>query len=124
MKKHQMKDSRTPRVAQLKPGQYADGSPLDDLQYLECKLILKTDEFTSPKGFKKYGKPVARADATPSASMPDIRHGKHMKNFKTTDPRTTRVTDLKPRQYRGASPPDRGVAAGQGPAAAGAGPRQ
>jgi hypothetical protein len=61
MKKLQMKDPRTTRVADLKPGQYADGSALDDVQYLECKLILKPDEFTSPKGFKKYAKLVAQA---------------------------------------------------------------
>ena len=61
MKKLKMADPRTTRVADLKLGQYADGSPLDDVQYLECKLILKTDEFTSPKGFKKYGKLVGRA---------------------------------------------------------------
>jgi hypothetical protein len=56
-----MADPRTSRPGDLKPGQYADGTPLDDIQYLECKLILKTDEFTSAKGFKKYAKLVARA---------------------------------------------------------------
>src|SRR5215467_7180823 len=61
MKKLKMADPRTTRTADLKPGQYADGSPLEDVQYLECKLILKTDEFTSAKGFKKYGKLVALA---------------------------------------------------------------
>jgi hypothetical protein len=60
MKKREMADLRTARVADLKPGLYADGSPLDDIRYLECKLILKTDEFTSAKGFLKYGKLVAR----------------------------------------------------------------
>ena len=54
-------DPRNTRVADLQPGQYADGSALHDIQYLECKLILKTDEFTSPAGFRKYGKLVARA---------------------------------------------------------------
>ena len=61
MKKLKMADPRTGRVGDLKPGQYADGSPLHDVQYLECKLILKTDEFTSPKGFRKYAKLVAQA---------------------------------------------------------------
>jgi hypothetical protein len=56
-----MNDPRTTRVADLQPGQYADGSALHDIQFLECKLILKTDEFTSPAGFRKYGKLVARA---------------------------------------------------------------
>lgn len=61
MKKPRMADPRTTRVSDLKPGHYADGSPLDDIQYLECKLILKTDQFTSAKGFKKYAKLVAQA---------------------------------------------------------------
>lgn len=33
MRKLKMADLRTTRVADLKPGQYADGSPLDDVQY-------------------------------------------------------------------------------------------
>ncbi len=61
MKKARMADPRATRVDDLAPGQYADGSPLDDIQYLECKLILKTDEFTSAKGFGKYARLVARA---------------------------------------------------------------
>ena len=61
MKKLRMADPRTTRVSDLKPGQYADGSPLDDVQYLECKLNLKSDEFTSAKGFRKYAKLVAKA---------------------------------------------------------------
>jgi hypothetical protein len=56
-----IEDPRTTRVAELQAGQYTDGSPLHDVQYLECKLILKTDEFGSPAGFRKYGKLVARA---------------------------------------------------------------
>ena len=61
MGKESQPDPRTTRVPDLKPGTYRDGSPLDDIQYLECKLILKPDAFTSPKGFRKYGKLVARA---------------------------------------------------------------
>jgi hypothetical protein len=61
MKQIKMADPRSGRTADLKPGHYADGSRLDDVQFLECKLILKTDEFTSPKGFKKYAKLVAQA---------------------------------------------------------------
>jgi hypothetical protein len=37
----------------LKPGTYSDGHPLDDIQYLECKLILKPDRFTSAKVFQE-----------------------------------------------------------------------
>ncbi len=61
MKKLKTTDPRTTRVADLKQGRYEDGSPLHDIQYLECKLILKTAEFTSPKGFRKYAKLVAQA---------------------------------------------------------------
>ena len=82
MKQLKLADPRTTRVGDLKPGQYADGSPLDDVQYLECKLILKTDEFTSAKGFRKYAKLVAKAaeecgvgfdTSTAKGSRPAIR---------------------------------------------------
>jgi len=57
--------SKTPlqpgRVPDLKPGKYSDGHPLDEVQYLECKLILKPDRFTSAKVFQEYGDVVARA---------------------------------------------------------------
>lgn len=54
-------EGQTERVPDLKPGQYSDGSPLDTVQYLECKLILKPDRFTSAKVFFEYGELVARA---------------------------------------------------------------
>src|SRR6516164_1812255 len=33
-------EARPTRVADLKQGQYSDGHPLDEVQYIECKLIL------------------------------------------------------------------------------------
>ena len=48
------------RPADLKPGKYSDGGPLDEVQYLECKLILKPDRFTAAKTFFDYGNLVAR----------------------------------------------------------------
>jgi len=51
---------REPRFADHKQGQYSDGSPLDEVQYLECKLILRPDRFTAAKVFFEYGKLVAR----------------------------------------------------------------
>ncbi len=48
------------RTPDLKQGQYSDGSPLDEVQYLECKLILKPDRFTAAKVFFEYGKLVAQ----------------------------------------------------------------
>jgi hypothetical protein len=53
-------ESRPGRVPDLKQGQYSDGGPLDEVQYLECKLILKPDRFTAAKVFFEYGKLVAR----------------------------------------------------------------
>jgi hypothetical protein len=47
-------------VADIKQARYSDGHPLDDVQYLECKLILKPDRFTAAKVFLDYGKLVAR----------------------------------------------------------------
>jgi hypothetical protein len=39
----------------LKEGTYSDGHPLDQVEYLECKLILKPDRFTAAKTFLEYG---------------------------------------------------------------------
>ena len=39
---------------------YADGTPLHQVQYLEAKLILKPDNFTSVQGFRDFGKIVQR----------------------------------------------------------------
>ena len=39
---------------------YADGAPLDRVQYLEAKLILKPDRFTSVQSFRQFGKIVQR----------------------------------------------------------------
>ena len=50
--------SQPPPVAE--PGQYSDGHPLDEVQYLECKLILKPDRFTAAKVFLDYGKLVTK----------------------------------------------------------------
>jgi hypothetical protein len=54
------KESQAALVPVLKQGEYSDGSPLDELHYLECKLILKPDRFTSAEVFFEYGKLVAR----------------------------------------------------------------
>lgn len=61
---------------------YVDGHPLDEIQYLEAKLILKPDRFTSVESFRDFGKIVKRAaketdvDFIPdpqSGLRPDIR---------------------------------------------------
>jgi len=48
-------------LADLKKGAYSDGHPLDDVQYLECKLILKGDRFTSVDSFHEFSKFVKKA---------------------------------------------------------------
>ena len=35
---------------------YSDGHPLDVIQYLEAKLILKPDPFTSVESFREFGR--------------------------------------------------------------------
>jgi len=61
---------------------YADGAPLDKVNYLEAKLILKPDRFTSVEVFRDFGKIVQKIAkktgvsfiADPSTSRrPEIR---------------------------------------------------
>jgi hypothetical protein len=49
------------RAAGLDHETYADGSPLDEVHYLECKLILKPDRFTCVQDFHEYGSIVRQA---------------------------------------------------------------
>ncbi|MGC1341313.1 MAG: hypothetical protein WA854_03240 [Candidatus Binataceae bacterium] len=49
------------RISHPKPGTYSDGHPLDEVHYLECKLILKPDRFIAPPSFHDYAKIVRRA---------------------------------------------------------------
>ena len=64
------------RVPDLKPGTYKDGQPLHEVQFLECKTILKPERFTSAKSFREYAKLVERAaeendvDCTDKAAAP------------------------------------------------------
>jgi hypothetical protein len=56
------KAAKTPEPPPAHPavtsGAYADGAPLDQVQYLEAKLILKPDRFTSVQSFRDFGKLV------------------------------------------------------------------
>lgn len=49
----------TPSVAAM--AAYADGQPLDKITYLEAKLILKPDRFTSVQSFRDFGKIVKQS---------------------------------------------------------------
>jgi hypothetical protein len=55
------KDTALERDPELKPQTYSDGHPLDQVHYLESKLILKPDHFTSLESFHEYAKLVRRA---------------------------------------------------------------
>jgi len=46
------------QVAAADMARYADGKPLDKITYLEAKLILKPDRFTSVQSFRDFGKIV------------------------------------------------------------------
>src|SRR6516165_9427401 len=61
------------RVPDIKPGVYADGLPLHEVQYLQCKLILRPNKFTSRKRLFDFAK-LLQGPAT-----------KHKVNF-STDP--------------------------------------
>lgn len=56
------KDDPPPQMfPDLHQGKYSDGHPLDDVHYLECKIILKPDRFTSRQGFVDFNKLALRA---------------------------------------------------------------
>src|SRR5215813_3579352 len=44
----------------LKPGKYSDGLPLNEVQYLECKIILRPNHFTSRQSFFDFAKVMRR----------------------------------------------------------------
>jgi hypothetical protein len=44
-------------------GHYEDGTPFDEITYLEAKLILKPDRFTSVQSFRQFGARVQRIAA-------------------------------------------------------------
>lgn len=79
------KDKKLKKVIEVKqpdsssppPGAaYADGAPLDRVQYLEAKLILKPDRFTSVQAFRDFGKIVQRtAKQTGVGFIPDAKAG-------------------------------------------------
>jgi len=44
----------------LKPGKYSDGLPLDEVQYMECKIILRPNHFRSRENLFDFGKLMRR----------------------------------------------------------------
>jgi hypothetical protein len=57
------------RVPDLKPGTYADGLPLHEVQYLQCKLILRPNKFTSRKKLFDFAKVLRRPAAEHKVSF-------------------------------------------------------
>jgi hypothetical protein len=58
--KHFKNGTEAASVAPTAGATYADGTPLDRVQYLEAKLILKPDRFTSAQAFRDFGKIVQK----------------------------------------------------------------
>lgn len=54
---------RARRVPDIKPGRYADGLPLNEVRYLECKIILRPNRFTSRQSFFNFAKVMRRPAA-------------------------------------------------------------
>jgi len=52
--------TKTAAASAADMAKYVDGSPLDRVQYLEAKLILKPEQFTSVQSFRDFGKIVQR----------------------------------------------------------------
>jgi hypothetical protein len=57
--------------AKAGPARYSDGHPLDVVQYLEAKLILKPDRFTSVESFRDFGKLVKRTAKSQKVGFTD-----------------------------------------------------
>src|SRR5262249_44756070 len=51
---------RARQVPDIKPGRYADGMPFNEIQYLECKIILRPNHFTSRLSFFDFAKVMRR----------------------------------------------------------------
>jgi hypothetical protein len=51
---------RSRHIPEIKPGRYADGIPFNRVQYLECKIILRPNHFTSRKSFFDFAKVMRR----------------------------------------------------------------
>lgn len=54
---------RQKRVPDLRPGKYADGLPYHEVQYLECKLILRPNHFTSRQSLWDFAKVMKKPAA-------------------------------------------------------------
>jgi hypothetical protein len=85
--------SPSKRIPALTKRKYSDGHPLDDLHYLESKIILKGDRFVSVDSFRDFAKLVKRA-----AENADI--GFSRKGFKELRPEIREVLFLDTADFR------------------------
>jgi hypothetical protein len=86
--KNKRKNVSSPRRAPaLKKGKYTDGHPLDKVQYLECKIVLKGDRVTAESNFDDFAKIVKRA-----AQNSDVDFSR--KEFKDARPQIREVLFL------------------------------
>ena len=81
------------RFIELKKGDYSDGHPLDKLQYLEAKIILKGDRFDSVDTFRQFTRLVKQA-----AEAAEIDFSR--KGFKHERPRIREVLFLDTHDFR------------------------
>src|ERR1700737_623983 len=79
-------------LPEVRAGRYSDGSPLDDVHYLECKLILKPDRFISVPSFHEFGDIVRHV-------AKDIDIGFSTDRFKGVRPRIREVVFLDTRDF-------------------------
>ena len=67
-----MSAAAPPSVSLMGGATYADGTPLDNITFLEAKLILKPEPFTSVEAFRDFGKIVQKiAKRTGVGYVPD-----------------------------------------------------
>jgi len=57
------------RIPELKPGKYSDGLPFNEVQYLECKLILRPNHFVSRKSLFDFAKVMRRPAAASGVDL-------------------------------------------------------
>src|SRR5262249_39742153 len=51
---------RVKHLPDVKPGKYSDGLPYDEIRYLECKLILKPNHFSSRQSLFDFARVMRR----------------------------------------------------------------
>jgi hypothetical protein len=70
------KEEKEDQSGKSPAGTYADGQHLDTIQYLEAKLILKPDRFTSVESFRDFGRLVKKtAKREDVGFIPDVEAG-------------------------------------------------